>query len=210
MSFSFHYFFYCLALMFIVRLVTWLFSRSSSLLMPFRKLILRLQVHVWVHFSLFDLHYWLIDPIQPSCEKIKLWIECRPVIFLRVWKPIGKMRIYGGLCLHLVAGYQVSGSNLSGEIKEMPLSIILCASIYLVLDFLLRINPGHEHLLDLLWVISYDAYFATSYSRNPTPNGNMNNWYQEFKFHLFWRTNQIHMLGKFLFCVPNNDKFKLI
>ena len=40
---------------------------------------------------------------KSSCE----W-NVDNLVFLRVCKPVFKMRIFGGLCLHLVAGYQVS------------------------------------------------------------------------------------------------------
>ena len=79
-----------------------------------QKLILRLQVHVWVFFKTFWSYESLIREIchakKSSCE----W-NVTNLVFLRVWKSVYKMRAFGALCLHLVAGYQVSLRNCFGD-----------------------------------------------------------------------------------------------
>lgn len=90
-----------------VHSITWSISRSSSLLRPFKN---------WFQDSKFTLKsFWSNESlIREICHAKKSSCEgnVTNLVFLRVCKPVNKMRVLGGLCLHLVAGYQVSLSQL--------------------------------------------------------------------------------------------------
>ena len=86
-----------------VHSVTWPISRSSSLLRPFK-------IHFKTSSSRFKSFWSNESLIREICHAKKSSCEWNVdnLVFLRVCKPVFKMRILGGLCLHLVAGYQVS------------------------------------------------------------------------------------------------------
>ena len=83
-----------------VHSVTWPISRSSSLLRPFK-------IHIKTSSSRFKSFWSNESLIREICHAKKSSCEWN-VGILWVCKPVFKMRILGGLCLHLVAGYQVS------------------------------------------------------------------------------------------------------
>ena len=78
---------------------------------------------------------------KSSCE----W-NVTNLVFLRVCKPVSKMRILGGLCLHLVAGYQVSLPKLYNKIPIWWQLFKVCWRYFLSPKSLTNIDEANMNL----------------------------------------------------------------